>query len=217
MSTNDLQIHQLSKRYRTTANDVCALADVSLSASKGELIALHGVSGSGKSTLLYTIAGLITPDAGVITLDDDEMTAMSLSQRAQHRAQHIGLVFQDFRLVPYLNVLENVMLVHNDEEEAMTLLDQMKLIGRIHHKPAQLSAGEQQRCAVARALVKAPTLILADEPTGNLDVENSSIILNFLGDYASKGHIVIMATHDPAAVASAGRVISIAEGKVVTG
>ncbi|MGB0775613.1 MAG: ABC transporter ATP-binding protein [Akkermansiaceae bacterium] len=215
MSDSSLQIKQLAKSYTTGASKVAALADVSLSAAGGDFCALHGSSGSGKSTLLYAIAGLLTPDGGDITLNGKELTPMSQSQRTQFRAEHIGLVFQDFRLVPYLSIIDNVLLVGGDRTKAESLLETMGLKNRLHHRPSQLSAGEQQRCAIARALINDPELVLADEPTGNLDAENSDIILKALQQCASSGRIVIMATHDPTAVQAATRSIELANGQIV--
>jgi len=215
---SDLKIENLSKSYRTSssADAVSALDDVSLNVGGGEFLAIQGASGSGKSTLLYTIAGLVTPDAGGISFDSQDLTKMSASCRTQHRAQTIGLVFQDFRLVPYLNVLENITVVSGDNARAENLLDRMQLSHRMAHKPSQLSAGEQQRCAIARALINEPGLLLADEPTGNLDSENATIILDYLADYAATGKIVVMATHDPAAVSAAHRNVGMADGKLVS-
>lgn len=216
MSKTDLQIKNLNKSYRTAAGakPVCALDDVSLNVSKGEFIALQGASGSGKSTLLYTIAGLVTPDSGQVLIGSEDLTGMSNGQRTNHRSRAIGLVFQDFRLIPYLSVLENVALISNERDQAVDLLSSMQLKDRQHHKPSQLSAGEQQRCAIARALIHQPQLILADEPTGNLDAENSSIILDCLADYAQKGNIVVMASHDPAAVKATDRAVEMSDGKL---
>ncbi len=216
--TPALKVTNLSKKYTTSGNAVNALKDVSLSASKGEMIALHGASGSGKSTLLYALAGLLTADSGEVVINGESLTTMNQSQRANYRAAHVGLVFQDFRLVPYLDVLGNVMLSTNGSAAAIKRADEviskLGLADRKHHRPSQLSGGEQQRCAMARALVNDPALILADEPTGNLDAENSTIILDFLKDFAQAGRVVVIATHDPLAVDAADRKIQLANGTI---
>ncbi len=213
-SHSSLVVNKLCKRYSTPASEVCALQDVSFSASKGEVVAFHGASGGGKSTLLYALAGLLTPDSGEIVLDGKRLTSLRQSARAAHRAQHIGLVFQDFRLIAYLSVLENVMLANPNRKKAEEALSQLGLMKRIHHLPNQLSGGEQQRCAMARALANDPSLILADEPTGNLDAENSAILLDYLRQVAHSGRIVILATHDPLAVKAADRSIHLDDGKI---
>lgn len=224
MDTTDiepsLRVSNLSKQYTTSsANGVVhALKDVSLSVASGEMLALHGASGSGKSTLLYAMAGLLTVDAGEIHLKGENMTAMTQSERARYRAENIGLVFQDFRLVPYLDVIGNVMLAtsggSDSLKQAMEVITKLGLADRMNHRPSQLSGGEQQRCAMARALVNNPSLILADEPTGNLDAENSTIILDFLKEFSQTDRVVVIATHDPLAVEAAGRRIELTHGTI---
>jgi len=211
---SSLEVKNLSKTYATGTTHVHALHDISFRVTAGEMLALHGSSGSGKSTLLYAIAGLLTPDHGEISLNGLSLTSMNQSARAAHRARHIGLVFQDFRLIPYLDVLGNVMLANPDKNKAQKILSQLGLSDRSHHRPNQLSGGEQQRCAMARALVNDPCLILADEPTGNLDAENSAILLDHLRQSAHSGRIVILATHDPLAVDASDRSIHLHDGKI---
>jgi putative ABC transport system ATP-binding protein len=219
MSDLSLKINKITKSYFTASSQVKALKYVSISVQLNELLALHGASGSGKSTLLYAIAGLLTVDAGDISLCGKNLTSMSQAVRTKFRADHIGLVFQDFRLVPYLDVLGNVMLATNGsadaKERAEQWLEKVGISERKNHRPSQLSTGEQQRCAMARALVNDPYLILADEPTGNLDAENSAIILGFLKQFAESGKLVIMATHDPSAVKAATRIAKMKDGELL--
>lgn len=218
MSEPELQIKKLSKSYLASAGStaVHALSDVSLDMHRGDFVALHGASGSGKSTLLYTIAGLVTPDSGDVIFAGKNLTRLGAADRTRARAEDVGLVFQDFRLVPYLNVLENVTVLTGEKEKARELLGSMQLTDRMQHKPSQLSAGEQQRCAIARALIHQPQLLLADEPTGNLDAENSGIILKKLAEYAEQGNMVLMATHDPVAVSAASGSIAMADGEIIS-
>jgi ABC-type lipoprotein export system ATPase subunit len=216
-----LVLQDLAKTYRTRAGDVKALDGVSLPIDKGEFVAVCGPSGSGKTTLLMMIAAMLRPSRGMVRFDDRDIYQMTGPARARFRAQNIGFVFQMFHLVPYLNVLENVLVAgavnhrRDGKARAEALLRQLGLGHRIGHRPAELSAGEKQRAAIARALLNQPQLILADEPTGNLDAENARCVLQHLQDFQKKGGTVIVATHGPAAQEFATRTIELREGRLV--
>ena len=199
---------------------VNALDGVSLEIPKGEFVALRGPSGSGKTTLLMAIAGMLRPSAGTVQVAQADIYALSQQERARFRAKHIGFVFQMFHLVPYLTISENIQLATRIEGEAdrkpevARLLDQLGLAGRATHKPAELSAGEKQRTAIARSLLNRPQLILADEPTGNLDPDNADAAMKYLADFQQDGGTVVVATHGSAADAFATRVVSLRDGRL---
>ncbi len=215
-----LILQDLAKTYRTRARDVKALDGVSLQIDKGEFIAVCGPSGSGKTTLLMMVAAMLRPSSGMVRFEDRDVSEMTGPARARFRAEKIGFVFQMFHLVPYLNVLENVLLaaavVHrrDGKVQAEELLRRLGLEHRLGHRPSELSAGEKQRTAIARALLNQPKLILADEPTGNLDPENARCVLRHLQDFQEAGGTVIMATHGPAAQESATRTVNLREGRL---
>ncbi len=216
-----LILQDLTKTYRTRAGEVKALDGVSLQIDKGEFVAVCGPSGSGKTTLLMMVAAMLRPSGGTVRFDDRDIYEMTVPVRARFRAETIGFVFQMFHLVPYLNVLENVLLaaavVHRRDGKAHAegLLRRLGLQHRLGHRPSELSAGEKQRTAIARALLNRPKLILADEPTGNLDPENARCVLRHLQDFQKEGGTVIVATHGPAAQESATRTINLREGRLV--
>ena len=194
-----LELTNIAKRYPTKRGEVTALTGLSLTVEPGELLALKGPSGSGKTTLLLAAGSMLKPTEGRALLEGQDIYALNPRDRAAFRSKHIGFIFQMFHLIPYLTVLENVKLAKpstTSEEECCALLDHFKLTDRVHHRPAELSAGERQRAAIARALIKRPKLVLADEPTGNLDPENASTVIHYLHEYAkNEGGIVIVATH----------------------
>jgi len=173
---------------------------------------VRGASGSGKTTLLLTIGALQTPDAGKVNIDGTNPYILTPEARAHFRAENIGFVFQQFHLLPYLTVLENVLTANlvvkktNAKEEALNLLQHLNLKHRLTHLPSELSVGERQRVALARAVLNRPKLLLADEPTGNLDAENSSVILDYFKKYAAKGNYVLMVSHDEQAAITADRI-----------
>lgn len=194
-----IEVQGLTKQYGPS---VYALRDVSLSVERGEWVAVMGPSGSGKSTLLNILGCLDAPTAGQVSLDGQEISHLSQSELARFRAEKVGFVFQQFHLVPYLTAIENVMLAqyfHSlaEEKEAAEALRRVGLGDRLHHLPSQLSGGEQQRVCVARALINQPNLILADEPTGNLDEMNEALVMSLLTDLHREGHTILMVTHDP--------------------
>ncbi len=202
--------------------NVTALDSISLHISKGKFIALQGPSGSGKTTLLSALSGLITPTEGSIKICGTDISSLSPAQRTQFRADTIGMIFQDFHLIPYLNILENITLpsiaknlpMSEYEEKATELIDQLELSHRIHHHPGQLSSGECQRVAFARAIISQPPLLLADEPTGNLDNQNTAIILKHLRRYTDQGNTVIMVTHSDSAAQQADHIYTLKNGKL---
>jgi ABC-type lipoprotein export system ATPase subunit len=215
-----LSLQNLTKTYRTWAGEVKALDGVSLDIDKGEFVAVCGPSGSGKTTLLMMIAAMLRPSGGTVRFEQRDVYEMTGPARARFRAETIGFVFQMFHLVPYLNVLENVLLAaavvrrRNGRIQAEELLQRLGLQHRLGHRPSELSAGEKQRTAIARALLNQPKLILADEPTGNLDPENARCVLQHLQDFQKDGGTVIMATHGPAAQEFATRTVNLREGRL---
>jgi len=199
---------------------VRALDDVSFRVNAGEWIAIMGPSGSGKTTLINILGGLDTPTAGQAIVDGTDVARLDEAGLTRFRAEKIGFIFQQFHLVPYLTAVENVMLAQyfhstTDEKEAQQALERVGLGDRIEHLPTQLSGGEQQRVAVARALINHPKLILADEPTGNLDEANEEIVLSLLRELHTEGHTILMVTHAPSIGRLADRRIEFAHGHLV--
>lgn len=219
-----LQLDSLTKTYPSNGRVIDALKDVTLRIDNGQFCALQGKSGCGKSTLLLAAGGLLRPDQGRVTIGGHDLYGMSPDQRAAFRARHVGFVFQQFHLVPYLNVLDNVLTASlgtsHDEVGALRarareLIDRFGLGPRVKHRPAQLSTGERQRTALARALLNEPYLLLADEPTGNLDDENSEIVLQHLDQFAKDGGTVLLVTHDSRAAEMANIRLKMAEGHLL--
>jgi ABC-type lipoprotein export system ATPase subunit len=213
-------IENVVKTYRTRRGDVKALNDINLRIEKGEFVVICGPSGSGKTTLLMTIAAMLHPTSGIVSVEANNLYAMNVQARAKYRAENIGFVFQMFHLVPYLNVLENVLLAggtvasKNKNAKVLELIEQFGLAGRSYHKPAELSAGERQRTAIARALLNNPRIVLADEPTGNLDTENATSVLEYISQFHKAGGTVILATHGVEAERFADRTINLHNGSV---
>lgn len=213
-------LENIGKTYNKRDGDIEALRDINLHIEKGEFVTLCGPSGSGKTTLLMIMAAMLRPTRGKVLVEHSDLYQMSIRDRARFRAQNIGFIFQMFYLVPYLNVIENVTLAGGvgqgrmDAARARELLSQLGLAGREFHKPSQLSAGEKQRAAIARALFNRPKIILADEPTGNLDPENASSVIKCLSEFHQNGGIVIIATHELQARKFASGVIYLREGAI---
>src|SRR5437868_11004390 len=206
---------------RAQAGEIRALDGVSLSVRKGEWLAIMGPSGSGKSSLVNLIGCLDRQTYGDIFIDGQDLKQLSGSELNRFRAEKIGFIFQQFHLIPYLTALENVMLAQyfhsmTDKEEALGALDRVGLKDRADHLPAHLSGGEQQRVCIARALINDPTIILADEPTGNLDAVNEEIVLRELRDLHAQGHTIIMVTHDPVVARMADRSVELHHGKIAS-
>lgn len=206
----------LTKTYGTRRGEVSALKEVDLEVGRGTFTCVHGPSGSGKTTLLLAIGGMLRPSSGSVRLLGDDLYAMTPSERARARSDHVGFVFQLFHLVPYLDVLENVRLGGGEAsvDAARALLGDLGLSGRETHRPSELSAGERQRVALGRALVRRPALILADEPTGNLDPDSSAEVLRHLSSFSDAGGTVLMVSHGSDADAYSDRVLHLSEGRV---
>ena len=208
-----VRIDSLVKEYGTLR----ALNGISLHIQAGEWVALMGPSGSGKTTLINILGGLDTLTSGHVIVDGTDLAKLSESDLVRYRAEKIGFVFQQFHLVPYLSALENVMLAQyfhsvTDEKQAEEALKRVGLGHRLTHLPSQLSGGEQQRVAIARALINQPKLILADEPTGNLDEANEEIVIGLFRELHSAGHTILMVTHDPDIAQQADRRIELVHG-----
>jgi putative ABC transport system ATP-binding protein len=218
-----IQLKNVSRLYPAKAEAsngaVHALEDFSLNVELGEWIAVMGPSGSGKSTLVNLIGCLDRPSSGEIWLDGENIASLSSNELNRVRAEKIGFVFQQFHLIPYLTALENVMLAQyfhsmTDEQEALEALERVGLKDRAHHIPSQHSGGEQQRVCIARALINDPRIVLADEPTGNLDAVNEEIVLRLLRELHQQGRTIVMVTHDPVVARLADRRIELHHGKI---
>jgi len=216
-----IQFDGVHKHYRTENGEVRALNGVTLAIDDGQYVAVQGHSGSGKSTLLALAGGLALPTQGKVVVGGEEISAMPSAERARFRADHVGFVFQMFHLLPYLNIVENVRVAARDprsarsQQNAEALLDRFGLRDRRTHRPAQLSAGERQRVAMARALLNGPKLLLADEPTGNLDPENAKSVLDAIDGFHADGGTVLLVTHHVDAAERAGRIVSLSSGQLV--
>ena len=217
-----IALQSVTKHFQHRGKAVTALASVSLEIAKGDFIAIIGPSGSGKSTLLHLFGGMLSPTAGKVRFGGDSLYDLSSDERSTIRRHKIGFVFQTFNLVPYLTALENVqvplVLAGLGEEEqkrrAEMLLGRVGLSDRLDHKPRELSVGQQQRVALARMLANDPALILADEPTGNLDPETSAGIMDFLGELNDEGRTIVMDTHDLRLAGRAKRVLRLVNGSI---
>jgi len=220
-----IDINKLTKTYIRSQQQVHALHDVSLRIEAGSFVAVTGPSGSGKTTLLMSLGGLIQPSAGTVNYDGQNLYDLSLSRLASFRNRTIGFVLQTFNLVPYLTAVENVMLPMlplggngiDPKKQTVDLLDRLGLADRKNFFPRELSIGQQQRVAMARALANEPEVILADEPTGNLDPSLADEILDILEDLnKNRGKTVVLVTHSPQAASRAGVVLKLREGMLVS-
>jgi putative ABC transport system ATP-binding protein len=218
-----IKLKNVSRLYPAKAEEnggtIRALDDFSLTVAPGEWVSIMGPSGSGKSTLVNLIGCLDRPSDGEIWLDGQDVSTISASDLNRVRSEKIGFVFQQFHLIPYLTAVENVMLAQyfhsmTDEKEALDALERVGLKDRCHHVPSQLSGGEQQRVCIARALINDPKIILADEPTGNLDAQNEEIVLRLLREFHQQGRTIVMVTHDPVVARLADRRIELHHGKI---
>ena len=215
-----IRLEDVTKVYRTADGPIHALAGANLTVEAGEFAAVRGPSGCGKSTLLTIAGGLGMPTSGRVTVAGEDVVALSSAARARFRAKRIGFVFQMFHLLPYLTVLENVAVAALPGTEAAAadrakdMLEEFQLSHRLRHRPTQLSTGECQRVAMARAMVNRPQLILADEPTGNLDPENSRGVLDLLASFHRDGGTVLLVTHQESAARYAQRTILLRNGSI---
>jgi len=216
-----IQLHHINKTFNSLSKPTEALQDLNLDINERAFCVIRGPSGSGKTTLLMCIGGMLKPSSGTVRIQGQDIYSLKNNERSRFRASSIGFVFQSFYLVPYLNVVENVLLSGglvkdgNEQHKATELIDQLGLSDRILHKPSELSAGECQRVALARALIHQPAFILADEPTGNLDPENSAEVINILHDYHKKGGTVILVSHGKDADRYADHMIVLEKGKII--
>lgn len=219
LSTIDLR-----KSYTVGRIEVPALRGVNISVERGEFVAIMGPSGCGKSTLLHLLGGLLSPSGGSIIIDGEDLATVSDARRTDIRRRKIGFVFQRFNLFPTLSAEGNLKLAEKihlgrtppDPEKRREILRLLKLENKMHHKPLELSGGEQQRVALARAIVNGPAIILADEPTGNLDTENSRIVLNMFRELNERfNQTIVMITHNPEAAAVCSRTILMRDGHIV--
>ena len=218
-----LKADNLEKIYRVGKVDVPALRGVSLAVQEGEFIGIMGPSGCGKSTMLHLLGGLLTPTKGRIVIGGEDLTAASDAKRTDIRRRKIGFVFQRFNLFPTLTAEGNLRLaerIHgngaDDPDRRREILRMLRLEDKMHHKPLELSGGEQQRVALARAVVNRPAIVLADEPTGNLDSENSEIVLKMFRELNDRfNQTIVMITHNPEAAATCQRIIQMRDGHIV--
>jgi putative ABC transport system ATP-binding protein len=212
---NILELNGVSKIY----GQLKAVDNITLHVAKGEWIAIMGPSGSGKTTMMNIIGCMDIPSSGQVILNGQDLSRLSAAELTAIRRDSIGLIFQQFHLISYLTALENVMMAqyyHSlvDESEAMAALERVGLRGRARHLPRQLSGGEQQRVCIARALINYPRLILADEPTGNLDEANEEVVMELLEQLHEEGSTIIVVTHDPGVAAHAQKTVILAHGRV---
>ena len=217
-----IELKEISKYYQSEGERVAALQGMDLTIEEGEFIAVMGPSGSGKSTLLNILGGLSHPSAGDLLVDGIDIYQLKGEKLADYRREYIGFVFQSFQLIPYLTILENIMLPlaivpsRNGDQGSMAagVLQKVGLAEKGRRLPNQLSGGEQERVAIARALVNNPPIILADEPTGNLDSTTGREIMELLGDLNSEGQTIIMVTHNPENARYAHRIIQLKDGQI---
>jgi putative ABC transport system ATP-binding protein len=218
-----IQVRDLRKTFRVGEVDVHALQGVDLDVARGEFLSIVGTSGSGKSTLFNILGGLTPPTSGTVRINDHDLASMTDTQRNELRKRVVGFVFQKYNLLPTLTAEQNIQIVRDVagrpiafDEHFKEVLDMLGISKRMHHKPRALSGGEQQRVAIARAIVNGPAILLADEPTGNLDTKNSDIVLGLLRDLNKRlGQTILMITHNPEAAAYADRTVHMRDGKVL--
>src|ERR1019366_1674897 len=217
-----IEIRDLKKTYHVGEIDVHALRGVNLSVERGEFVAVVGPSGSGKSTLFHILGGLTPPTSGSIHIDGRDLLSMTEAERTNLRKTSVGFVFQKYNLLPTLSAADNIEIARDIagkkgplDPQFEEILGLLGIKGRLHHKPRALSGGEQQRVAIARSIVNRPAILLADEPTGNLDTENSAAVLGILRDLNDRlGQTVLMITHNPEAAAYAHRTVRMRDGRI---
>ena len=216
---NIIICQDITKKYQMKDKIVNALDHVSIEINKGEFVSLRGPSGCGKSSLLLTIGGMIKPTSGSAIVNDTNLYQLNPKQRSKYRGETIGFIFQAFHLIPYLDVMENILSASicngkDLKDKAHELIEKFHLNLRINHKPSELSTGEKQRVALARAFLNSPSIILADEPTGNLDPENSTIVMNHLKEYQKQGATIVLVTHQNNHEQYSDRTIFMESGKI---
>lgn len=219
------RLEDVIKVYSRRGSEVAALRTASLRIDEGAYVAIVGPSGSGKTTLLSVLGGMLSPNSGRVWLGDASLYDLSVGQRTRLRREKIGFVFQTFNLVPYLTAVENVQVPlylagltkKEQRERAISLLERFGLGDRLDHKPSEMSTGQQQRVALARTLANDPPVILADEPTGNLDPESRLRVLDSFDEMHAEGHTIVMVTHDPAAAERAQRTLVLCDGAITVG
>jgi len=219
-----LKMENVSKAYKHRGQLVAALDNATVEIPRGDFVSIVGPSGSGKSTLLLMLGGMLSPTRGRVLMEGESVYEMDPGDRAKLRREKIGFVFQTFNLVTYLSALENVQIPlflaklddETQEQRATALLERVGLGDRLHHKPCELSVGQQQRGALARMLANDPAVILADEPTGNLDPETSRQIIDFLEEFNAEGKTIVMVPHDPRAARRAKRLLMLSRGSIVS-
>ncbi len=213
-----LEINSITKKYKKNQTVFTALEDVTFKVEKGEFVSIVGPSGSGKSTLLHTIGGLVRPDSGQVLFRGIDVYALNRLDSGLFRQKHVGFVFQQFHLMPYLTVYENIKLVCTDHSKKQSIeiyLDKCSLLPLKDKFPSELSVGEKQRTAFIRAIITQPDILLADEPTGNLDPVNSEILMSLIEDFHRSGGTVLLVSHDPESSKYASRHISLNSGKLI--
>ena len=218
-----IEIRDLKKTYHVGEIDVHALRGVNLSVERGEFVAVVGPSGSGKSTLFHILGGLTPPTSGSIHIDGRDLLSMTEAERTNLRKTSVGFVFQKYNLLPTLSAADNIEIARDIagkkgplDPQFEEILGLLGIKGRLHHKPRALSGGEQQRVAIARSIVNRPAILLADEPTGNLDTENSAAVLGLLCDLNTRlGQTILMITHNPEAAAFAHQTIHMRDGRII--
>jgi putative ABC transport system ATP-binding protein len=218
-----IQVRDLCKTFHIGDVDVHALQGVNLDVARGEFLAIVGTSGSGKSTLFNILGGLTPPTSGIVQINGKALASMTDADRNELRKHTVGFVFQKYNLLPTLTAEQNIQIVRDIagkptafDDKFLGVLDMLGIAKRLHHKPRALSGGEQQRVAIARAIVNGPAILLADEPTGNLDSKNSGIVLALLRDLNKRlGQTILMITHNPEAAAFADRTVNMRDGKIV--
>ena len=217
-----IQLQHITKIFHSKQQDVIALNKVSLEIQQGEFVLIKGPSGCGKSTLLFTLGGMLKPSSGEVLFNGQNLYQLSSKELLHYRSRQMGFVYQSYHLIPYLNIMDNILLVNQTgkrivtQEEIVSLAEQFNLKDRLLHQPAQLSVGEKQRAALMRALVCRPQLLIADEPTGNLDPENSRIIMQHFKAFQEQGGTILMASHNNDADQLATRLIRMKEGEILT-
>jgi putative ABC transport system ATP-binding protein len=219
-----LRMENVTKQYRHRGQLVTALDGATVSIAKGDFVAVVGPSGSGKSTLLLMLGGMLSPTSGRVLLEGQSIYDLSTDKRAGLRKRKVGFVFQTFNLISYLSALENVKVPlylaglddRAQQERATELLERVGLADRLHHKPCELSVGQQQRVALARMLANDPAVVLADEPTGNLDPETTQQVIEFLEEVNGEGRTIVMVTHDPRAAQRAKRTLRLKDGAILS-